>query len=384
MKKISKTPYYSKKIGKLPKGCRLCVKGEKSVFFITGVCSKKCFFCPISDEKKNNDVIYINEWQTKKKKDILKEVELCSSKGVGITGGDPLLRSTRTIKYIRLFKKKFSEKFHIHIYVPLTHVTKENLKKLNDAGLDEIRFHPDLIKPEEWEKIILAKKYSWDTGVEIPVIPKKEKQTKKLIDFIHDKVDFLNLNELEFSDTNYNQISEHGYKPKDSISYAVLGSENAAKRLMKYVIDKDYNLSVHYCTAKLKDRVQLASRIKKRAENIKKEYDIVTGSGILIRGAVFLPEFTPGFSYRKKIKDLSNIQKTKLLLKLRKLKNELKTRFDIPEELIEVDKSKFRILLEPAIINEIFSEIKYKCAIVKEFPTHDLFETEIEWLTESI
>ena len=56
-----KTKYHSYKTGKLAKGCQLCVKGRKSVLFSTGLCPRNCFFCPISDKKKNNDVIFINE-----------------------------------------------------------------------------------------------------------------------------------------------------------------------------------------------------------------------------------------------------------------------------------------------------------------------------------
>ena len=58
MVKVEKTKFYSWKIGNLAKGCKQCVKGEKTVLFITGKCSLRCFYCPISDQKKNKDVIY--------------------------------------------------------------------------------------------------------------------------------------------------------------------------------------------------------------------------------------------------------------------------------------------------------------------------------------
>jgi len=223
---MEKTPYYSYRIGKLAKGCNECVKGNKSVYFITGLCSSDCFFCPISDEKKNKDVIYINEWPTKKTRDISREIELCSSTGVGMTGGDPLLCMDRTVKAIRLLKKKID--FHIHLYTPLDHVDRKKLARLAAAGLDEIRFHPDIDDDRLWERLELAREFDWDVGIEIPVIPGKLRETKRLLDFIAGKVDFLNLNELEFSDTNYNRILEHGFKAKDDLSYAVKGSDPMA------------------------------------------------------------------------------------------------------------------------------------------------------------
>ncbi|MBN2422141.1 radical SAM protein [Candidatus Woesearchaeota archaeon] len=380
MKKIIKTPYYSFRIGALPKGCKQCVKGLKSVFFITGICSNDCFFCPISDQKKNKDVIYINEWPTKKTNEILKEIKLCSSSGVGITGGDPLLRLNRTLKYTRLLKKTFGDSFHVHIYLPLEHVDEDNLEKLFKAGLDEIRFHPDIDNESYWHRILLAKEFSWQKGIEIPVIPKKLNQTKKLIDFIHDKVDFLNLNELEFSDTNFNRVLEQGYRAKNEISYAVKGSDKTAKDLMKYILKKGYNLNVHYCTAKLKDRIQLSSRIKKRAENTAKEYDIIDDEGILVRGAIYPTDIIPGFEYRKKLSEINKLEKMFIIQELNKIMKKLKNKFEIPDEMIEVDKAKLRILTNANILLEIYKELDYKCAIVKEFPTYDLFEVEIEFL----
>ncbi|HRZ19884.1 MAG TPA: radical SAM protein, partial [Methanofastidiosum sp.] len=37
--------YYT---GKLSKGCKLCIKGRKSVLFVTGLCGVNCYYCPLS------------------------------------------------------------------------------------------------------------------------------------------------------------------------------------------------------------------------------------------------------------------------------------------------------------------------------------------------
>ena len=77
---MEKTKFCSWKKGPLAKGCELCVKGEKTVLFITGLCNNNCYYCPISDKKKNFDVVYVNEWKTKSKNDLLTEIKLCKSK----------------------------------------------------------------------------------------------------------------------------------------------------------------------------------------------------------------------------------------------------------------------------------------------------------------
>ncbi|MFC1705104.1 radical SAM protein, partial [Nanoarchaeota archaeon] len=199
---IQKTPYFSYTTGKLPRGCQLCVQGSKLVLFVTGMCSMKCYYCPISDMKRNKDDTWANEWKIEKIDDIITEAKLCSAKGAGLTGGDPILKLDRTIKLIKLLKKKFGREFHIHLYTPTKLITEEKLKKLNKAGLDEIRFHPDIENNKEWNRIELAKKLHWSVGVEIPVIPGKAKETKQLIDYLSTiNINFLNLNELEISDT---------------------------------------------------------------------------------------------------------------------------------------------------------------------------------------
>ncbi|MDD5178631.1 MAG: radical SAM protein, partial [Candidatus Nanoarchaeia archaeon] len=174
---MERTKYYSYKTGDLCRGCQLCVTGSKLVLFVTGICARNCYYCPLSDEKKNKDLVFANEWKVEKDEDMLKEAELCDSKGAGITGGDPLLRLERTIHYIKLLKEKFGKEFHIHLYTIPESITPSNLKGLYDAGLDEIRFHPDLENNKNWNKISLAFGFKWGVGIEIPVIPGKQEQT---------------------------------------------------------------------------------------------------------------------------------------------------------------------------------------------------------------
>jgi len=356
--KIQKTPYYSKKIGNLAKGCRFCVKGEKLVLFVTGICPRRCYYCPISNKKYQHDVVYANEWPTYKLKEILHEASLCEAKGSGFTGGDPLTRLDRTVKFIKALKNKFGKKFHIHLYTSFDLVNEKNLGKLNKAGLNEIRFHADIDNDKLWNKVELAGKFNWDIGIEIPVIPRKLKETKKLIDYFNDKIDFLNLNELEVADNKMSRLSKLGFLTKDELSYAVKGSEAMALELMKHVLKKRYRLGVHYCTAKLKDKIQMARRIKRRAKNAAKPYDLVDKDGILTRGAVY----------------------GKNLVELRK---QLMKEFGIPADLIEVDKERGRLLTGVWIVKELKNELKakgLKIAIVEEYPTWDRFPLVVNYL----
>jgi len=367
---IKDTPYYSKLLGILPKGCSLCVQGKKLVLVVTGLCASKCYFCPLSDQKKDKDLIWANEWQTDKDEDILKEAELCNSKGAGFTGGDPLIRFERTLHYIKLLKEKFGKQFHIHLYTPLNLVTKEKLKELDDKGLDEIRFHPDLDNDTLWKNIYFAKGLNFDIGIEIPVIPGKKEETIKLIEFVKDKVNFLNLNELEMSDANACNLKD--FSCKEYLSYGVKGSEELALELLDYC-EKNTNLNVHYCTTTLKDKIQLAERIKRRAKNVKKHYDEMTDEGLLIRGAIYLEKLKPDVGYRK---NLQNIDKEKIIKELKAYQDKLKFHTDL-------DEIKCRLILSKKIMLKNLKEIKKLNlipAIVEEYPTHDATEIEVEFL----
>ncbi|MGV8086570.1 MAG: radical SAM protein, partial [Candidatus Woesearchaeota archaeon] len=177
---MEKTNYYSWKNNSLANGCKQCVLGRKLVVFVTGVCPRNCFYCPLSEQKKNQDVIFANERKLIDENEtiaLIDEAKSCKAKGAGFTGGDPLVRIERTARYIKLLKKEFGKKFHIHLYTITESLTSERLKILNDSGLDELRLHPDFSNDSQWKKIDLlyntngTRKYSFDIGVEIPSIP---------------------------------------------------------------------------------------------------------------------------------------------------------------------------------------------------------------------
>jgi len=354
---MEKTKYYSWKKGDLPKGCQLCVKGQKLVLFVTGLCPRSCFYCPISEKKYKKDVTYADEWPIKTNKEIIKEAELIGAKGAGITGGDPLARLERTLRYIKLLKKRFGKKFHIHLYTSLDLADDKKIKKLYKAGLDEIRIHPDIYSDRLWHKMNLITKYGWDIGVEIPSIPNSKKQAEKLIEYFADKINFLNINELEIADNSAQKLGT--FVPKSRFSYGVRGSEELAKYLLKKYEKKIGK--IHYCTTKLKDKVQLGTRIKRRAKNVKKQYDYVTEEGMLARGAIYSDD----------------------LSKLSKLKSYLIKKYKIPEKLFDVDKRKKRLLTAIKVVEELKTEIKekgFKPAVVIEYPTWDQFPVEAEYL----
>ncbi len=380
---LAENQYHSYNSGPLPDGCQQCVKGEKLVVFTTGICPRTCYFCPVSDQKYNHDVTYANERKSTTTDDIIKEAELMNAKGAGITGGDPLAKLDRTLTTIKSLKQHFGKQFHIHLYTSLNLITENTLQQLYTSGLDEIRFHLDLESDRFWKKLELARRFPWDIGVELPLIPTKEKETKKAIDFIQDKVQFINLNELEIADNSQSKLAEMGFVTKSQFSYAIKGSVELGLNIINYIETNKYLLKVHVCTAKLKDAIQLTNRLKRESQGMKQSFDIVDKNGVLIRGAIYLPELAPGFEYRKKLSELTNEQKQELCNKLQSIQQQLQSELQLQKEDIFLDTEKYRLLFSAKNARIHSTKIKQHnllVARVEEMPTADQLELEVEFL----
>ncbi|NOQ37264.1 radical SAM protein [archaeon] len=281
MRNIEDTKANSSLIGTLPKGCRMCIRGEKSVLFLTGICKRDCFYCPLSEQRKGKDVMWINEKEVKKDSDIIDEIKRCESKGVGITGGEPLNDIKRFCRYVRFLKQEFGKDFHIHAYTSKTTLNKEEIEQIESSGLDALRFHIFSI-----EKLELEKRPDFMTAIEIPVMPEDEERLEKLIRDADSMVDYINLNELEFSDTNAEAMAKKGFILRDDEDFAVAGSIETGINILEYAAKNTKKISVHLCTASTKYDYQYWNRLKRRAKNIKESWETVTREGLIRKGVI--------------------------------------------------------------------------------------------------
>jgi len=352
-------------IGPLSPACKMCAEGSKMVVLVTGLCSAKCFYCPLSQRKLGKDRIFANEWELESEKDtkkLIKEAELIDAKGAGFTGGDPLVVWKRTKKYISLLKDTFGSDFHIHLYTSGLK-NSEHISDLASAGLDEIRFHP---VPNNWEdmnkspickSIKESLKHKIDVAIEIPVIPSMDAEIFSLIYWANDiGINWINLNELEFSETNAENLKNKDFSVKDDVSSAVKGSQETAYNIIEMVSKEDFKIGVHYCSSSFKDGIQLKNRILRRANNIVKKYEIITKDGTLLKGIIY----SKTYSFK---------QQCDLLIQ----------DFKIDKEYIFINKEKNRIELAIWLLEKIALSLKQKgfeCYIVEEYPTADALEVE--------
>jgi uncharacterized protein len=263
----------------LSPGCRICRQGAGLVLFVTGKCERGCFYCPLSEERRGRDVVFADEMPVKEIADILDEAFAIDALGTGITGGEPLTKLDFVCRCIRALKEARGAEHHIHLYTGIL-PPRDVLEKLKGAGLDEIRFHPPI---SEWphpqgltEALLLAKSLGLMAGVEIAAIM----PAPAIMEAVKRADAFLNLNELEFSETNYAGLAGQGYIPEE-LGAAAIGSESVAR---EHFLKDD--IKVHYCPSRFKDAVQLKERLLRRANRTARPFDYVSEEGTIIHGVI--------------------------------------------------------------------------------------------------
>ena len=339
--------------GTLPKGCRMCARGAKMVLLVTGKCHRTCFYCPLSEAKRGRDVVYANETVIEDMSQILLEARQMRALGTGITGGEPLLALKRTIDIITALKKEFGPAHHIHLYTT-GDFDPEQVRTLAKAGLDEIRFHPPV---EDWTTdrpgflpvFLASKKTGLATGIEIPAIPGMHKEMTALgRRFFGLGLDFLNLNELEVAEPNWKAFKKLGYETRGDGS-AIKGSREAARKVMAALTGH----SVHFCTSRYKDAVQLRKRLLRRARTVARPYQVITKDATLVFG-IIEPEGDPAIFHEK----------------LSGLLNGLR----VPRSLYRF--GPHRLELAPWVLETLVPCQSYKAYIIETYPSSDALEVE--------
>ena len=355
---IQLLPMASSHRGALSPGCQQCQEGKKLVLFITGLCRFRCFYCPVSERRNQLDVTYANERLVRVDSDVLEEARAIGASGTGITGGDPLGAIDRTIHYVQLLKAEFGPEHHIHLY---THEPNpEKLQRLAEAGLDEFRLHiphylwGSLERRGSAYRDVLAAAPRWGLrrGVEIPVLPEKEKELRRLLRSL-DRLDleFINLNEMEFSATNESALRAHGYKVDPWNGWGVKGSRATAEKLLREV---RLSTPLHYCSSRFKDSVQLRKRLIRRAERTAPSFADQTEDGTILLGVV---EAADARELPRVVEEVGAVGR-------------------VPASDYRVDPVRRRVELAPDRLRRFARRLRFPAFTVEVYPTADALEVE--------
>jgi pyruvate formate-lyase activating enzyme-like uncharacterized protein len=265
----------------ISRGCEQCANGGKMVIFVYGYCDQRdCFYCPLGENRKNVTDVYANEREVETDQDIVDEARRMDALGASLTGGEPQEVMDRTTRYLSLLKGEFGEEFHTHLYTGITG-GRENMRRLSEAGLDEIRFHPPLeqwgdLHGTEWEDILyVAREEGITPAFEIPGIRAEE----EFLDFLDEgAADFCNVNEFEMSQGNFRRMQEEGFELREGHMSAV---QDTREEILDVMGDHD---RVYFCTSVFKDAAQHRRRLKRMARNVRRPFDEITDDGTIVYG----------------------------------------------------------------------------------------------------
>jgi len=341
-------------------GCIQCQAGSKLVLFVTGKCHWMCDYCPLSENRREIDIMYANERPCNDFSEVIEEAKAMNATGTGITGGDPMMARERSIEAIKELKNAFGPTHHIHLYTSIP-FNPEFAIELKEAGLDEIRFHLLKLDLNKYISVIEeCSKVGILTGIELPAEPDKAELLEQLLEDLREvPISFINLNELEITVGNYENMELRGFNISNEITAGAEGSAELASKLKNKINSGDYGYHLKFCTSQYKDAGQLRARFSRRAKANLQPWEEISDDDTIIFGAIY-----------------SNVEDSKSYI------DELINELEIDPGWINWNSEYERIELPISVVDDICDDIEIPCAQIEIHPTHERLEVGLIWLND--
>jgi pyruvate formate-lyase activating enzyme-like uncharacterized protein len=266
-------------IGSLSPGCRICGEGGWSCLFINGKCNCRCFYCPSPQDEIG--VPTTHRVAFARPADYAAYLARFGFRGTSISGGEPLLTPALTLRFLQAVNQSQNRPQHLWLYTNGTLLTADLLKRLRDAGLDEIRFDLSAVDYDP-KNVRLAVGTIPTVTVEIPAIPEDAGRLTELLPQLKGAgVDYLNLHQLRLTPFNRDRLARRNYTYLHGEKVTVLESELAALALMQTVVDRGIDLPVNYCAVAFQHRFQQAAARRNSARLMVKPHESVTEKGYI-------------------------------------------------------------------------------------------------------
>ena len=271
-----------------------------------------------------------------------------------------MMAAERSMEACRQLKTAFGPSHHIHLYTSIP-FKPEVAQELADAGLDEIRFH---LLDLEYDRYVPTMQACRDAGmfvgVELPCEPDQEKRLYELVEEMRDgPALFLNLNELEITVGNFDNMEVRGFNLSSEITAGAEGSSELAIALHEKVTP-DYGYMVKFCTASYKDSGQLRRRFLRRGEHTISPHEQMTEDGTMTFGAIWCSA-----------EDADEWMQ------------ELQDQTGIPPQFIYHDAEAGRLEVPLMLAEGIAGDVDAPVAIIEVHPTHERLEVGVVWLNDA-
>ena len=87
---------------RLPPGCRGCLAGKGTNAFVTGKCTRDCFFC--FNQKPRTDELVVHGIRLAEPEEAPEVVRRYGLRSVGVSGGEPTMRPERLLRLVRALR----------------------------------------------------------------------------------------------------------------------------------------------------------------------------------------------------------------------------------------------------------------------------------------
>lgn len=260
-------------------GCRICGEGHWSCLFVNNRCNCRCFYCPTpqvdTSIPETQGITFSNPEK------YVQYLKLFGFKGIGLSGGEPLLTFSTTINFLSSIKNELGDSVYVWLYTNGTLLDKEKVIQLAKAGLNEIRFDLSATKYKT-KKLKLALGKIPNITVEIPAIPEDIEVLKNMVVELDSLgVDYLNLHQLRLTPYNFKNLFNRNYTFLHGPRITVLESELTALEIINFVFQNESRLAVNYCSFHYKNHYQKAASRKKAAAFVFKDPEEINPNGFI-------------------------------------------------------------------------------------------------------
>ncbi len=299
--------------GNLPEGCRRCLLGGRLCLSLGEECPKGCFYCSSAGK---GDRIQADEFTIHNDDELLRLIRIGSPDAVCLTGGEPSRYLDRAVHYAGLLRKTCGPDFHIQFFTANASFSLDDMKRVREAGVDELRFHPYSVK--ELPLLDRALQLDWTVAVEIPCIPKLG-ITEKIVDgAIRAGVAFINLHELLFmQNESFDRVARraglqagepiqrkvpslpHGLpappgdflaRPGTTLRPTIGSRELAEQQMERARKDPKCTTDIHFCSMASKFLTQVPNQMARRARALARPFEDVSPDGTLVSAVITCPD----------------------------------------------------------------------------------------------
>ncbi len=230
---------------------------------------------------KDESISQTDDFKFKNPMDHIHFLKTFGIKGVGFSGGEPLLVLDNLLSHITAIRKEFGNSMYQWMYTNGDLVNNSVLKRLRDAGLNEIRF--DLsARNYDVSPVLLAKKYLPVVTVEIPAVPEEFELIKNLlVEWESMGVDFLNIHQLNATAHNYKSFRQRNYHILHQPDTPVFESEMCALKLLRFSQERKLSIPINYCCNAFKERFQPRDGRNRQGKIFLNGYEEITNPGFI-------------------------------------------------------------------------------------------------------